>query len=428
MKKWLAAIVVLGAIGLATGRALRGGSSAARPADTVTTYTVKTEKFVRRVTAEGNLEAVKATQLAAPRPSSGGFGPMKIAWLAADGINVKAGQVVVRFDPSDPEKQLRDGEADLAAAQAKLGSETIKSKAAVRGRETDAVLASDELADQRKFQAKDDQIFSRNQIIESQIDEQLAGAKQAHAEDAKHIEQHRSGTNAAVISVERQKAELTIRHAKEALGNMEITAPHDGIFVLRRNWRGELPKLGQAMWPGQQVAEIPLLDQMEADVYVLEVDGSGLAEKQPAEVVIEAHPELVFKGAIKLVDKLAQPRNDGSPVQYFGVKIALDKTDLAVMKPGGRVRATLVLDQEDAIAVPRQAVMDVDGKPVVYRRGAKGFEPVPVELGAATSGRVVIKKGLAAGDVIALRDPTRAPEQAGSGSSAAEPGPSGGKP
>ena len=419
MKKLVAAVLVLGALGLATGRALRGRHPAAAAEAEVATYTVRQEKFVRRVTAEGNLKAVKATQLAAPRSSGGGFGPMKIAWLAPDGINVKAGDVVVRFDPSDPEKQLRDGEADLAAADAKLGSERIKSKAAVGGRETDAVLAGEELAEQRKFQAKDEQIFSRNQIIEAQIDEQLAGAKQQHADDAKRIEQHRSGTNAAVISVEHKKAELTISHAKEALQKMEITAPHDGIFVLRRNWRGELPKLGQAMWPGQPVAEIPLLDAMEAEVYVLEIDGSGLAEKQPADVVIEARPELVFHAHIALVDKLAQPRNDGSPVQYFGVKLALDTTDVAVMKPGQRVRATLVLDQEDALVVPRQAVIDREGKNVVYRRGATGFEPVPVELGAATSGRVVIKRGLAAGDVIALRDPTRAADATGSDGSAA---------
>ena len=92
------------------------------------------------------------------------------------------------------------------------------------------------------------------------------------------IEKHLSQSNAAVLAVERQKAQLAIAHAKSALQEMEIDAPHDGIFVLRRNWRGELPKLGDSVWPGQDVAEIPLLDAMEAEVFVLEVDGSGLAE------------------------------------------------------------------------------------------------------------------------------------------------------
>jgi HlyD family secretion protein len=411
--RWLVIIAVLAAAGLATGRLLRGRGAAP---DGVTTYQVTKAKFVRRVTAEGNLRAVKATRLTAPQNSEMG-GALKIAWLAPDGTYVKKGDVVVRFDPSEPEKQLRDGQADLAAADAKLAEEGVKSKAAVRGRETDAVLAADELAQQKQFQSKDEQIFSRNQIIESQIDEGLAAAKQQHAEQAKQVEKHLSHSNAAVISVEQQKAQLAISHAKSALEAMQIVAPHDGIFVLKRNWRGELPKLGQALWPGQEVGEIPLLDAMEAEVFVLEVDGTGLAEKQPAEIVIEARPDQTFTGKIRLVEKLAQPREPGSPVQYFAVVVELDKTVRDVMKPGQRVRATLVLDQEDALVVPRQAVIDREGKNVVYKKTAKGFEPVPVELGAATSGRIVIKTGLASGDVIALRDPTQ--QAAGSGSAGA---------
>jgi len=414
--KWAVIIVVLSALGLATGRLLRGGHASHGPA--VTTYTVTKQKFVRRVNAEGNLRAVKATRLAAPQNSQMG-GALKIAWLAPDGTFVKKGDVVVRFDPSEPEKQLRDGQADLAAADAKLAEEGVKSHAAVKGRETDAVLAADELDEQKKFQSKDEEIFSKNQIIESQIDEGLAQAKEQHAEQAKQVEKHLSKSNAAVISVERQKAQLAISHAKSALDAMQVVAPHDGIFVLQRNWRGELPKLGQALWPGQQIGELPLLDSMEAEVFVLEVDGTGLAEKQAAEIVVEARPDVTFTGKIRLVEKLAQPREPGSPVQYFAVVVELDKTDRDIMKPGQRVKATLVLDQEDAVVVPRQAVFDRDGKTIVYRQKGDAFEPVPVELGAATSGRVVIKTGLAPGAVIALRDPTQAASGSGSAGSGA---------
>ena len=414
--KWAVIIVVLSALGLATGRLLRGGHASHGPA--VTTYTVTKQKFVRRVNAEGNLRAVKATRLAAPQNSQMG-GALKLAWLAPDGTFVKKGDVVVRFDPSEPEKQLRDGQADLAAADAKLAEEGVKSHAAVKGRETDAVLAADELDEQKKFQSKDEEIFSKNQIIESQIDEGLAQAKEQHAEQAKQVEKHLSKSNAAVISVERQKAQLAISHAKSALDAMQVVAPHDGIFVLQRNWRGELPKLGQALWPGQQIGELPLLDSMEAEVFVLEVDGTGLAEKQAAEIVVEARPDVTFTGKIRLVEKLAQPREPGSPVQYFAVVVELDKTDRDIMKPGQRVKATLVLDQEDAVVVPRQAVFDRDGKTIVYRQKGDAFEPVPVELGAATSGRVVIKTGLAPGAVIALRDPTQAASGSGSAGSGA---------
>jgi multidrug efflux pump subunit AcrA (membrane-fusion protein) len=182
------------------------------------------------------------------------------------------------------------------------------------------------------------------------------------------------------------------------------------------------------MWPGQKVAEIPLLETMEVEVFVLEIDGSGLAEKQPAEIKIEARPDQVFRGKVRLVDKLAKPRNDGVPVQYFAVVIELDETDPIAMKPGQRVRATITLGEERALVVPRQAVLNKDGKNVVYRRTKRGdFEQVAVELGAATSGRVVVKSGLSAGDKIAMRDPTRTLDQTlGSGDPANAPPVTGG--
>jgi HlyD family secretion protein len=417
MKKLAIAVVVLAGLGAAAYAMFF--RERAPVADSVATYTVTHQKFVRRVTAEGNLQAVKATPISAPR--NGGFGPMKVASLAADGTSIKKGDVVVKFDPSESEKHLRDGKADLDSANAKLAEENIKSHTAVADRETDADLATDELDQQRRFQAKDQQIFSRNQIIESEVDEHLAGVKQDNAQQTEQIEKRRSKSNAAVIGVDKAKAQLAIDHANTALASMQVIAPNDGIFVIERNWRGQLRRVGDQVMPGQVVAEIPLLDTMEAEVYVLEVDGSGLTEKQPADIVVEARPDVTFHGKIKLVDKLAQPRQNGSPVQYFGVAIALDKTDLDVMKPGQRVLATLVLDQEDAIVVPRQAVFDKDAKTIVYRKTSTGFEPVTVELGAATTGRVVIKSGLHDGDEIALRDPTAKLDELGSGSAGKAP-------
>lgn len=413
MKK-LAIVVLLAVAGAGGWFFLRRGSVAGT--GDVPTIVVKKEAFVRRVTAEGNLRAVKATPVLAPQ-RAGSFGPMKIAWLAADGAPVKAGEVVVRFDPTEPERQLRDGQADLAAASAKLAQEQLKSTTAVDNRDSAALLASAELEQQRKFASKDHEIFSRNAIIEAEIDENLAGAKQQHAESVKQIERKLARSKAGLLAVEKQKAQIAITHAKAALASMEIQAPHDGILVLRRNWRGELPRVGEQLWPGQKVAEIPLLDTMEAEVFVLEVDGSGITDGQPAELVIEARPTLTYLAKIKLVDKLAKPRVPGVPVQYFAVVLELEKTDHEVMKPGQRVRATLILDKADALVLPRQAVIAKDGKNVVYRRGKHGFEPVEVELGPGTSGRVVIAKGLAEGDVVALRDPTRSIDQAiGSGS------------
>ena len=427
--KPLLVIAILGGIGFGAFRYL---SASADAPEQVPTYTVAKGKLERIVVAEGNLRALKATPLTVPRTTNDGA--MKVAWLAADGTRVKKDDVVVKFDRSDSEKKLVDGQADLASAEARRSVEQIKGRAAVEARDNAAALAGKELEQARQFQAKDQDIYSKHQIIESEIDEKLAGAKQQHAENTKTIERSLSRSKAALITVEEQKAQIAIKNAQKALESMEVRAPHDGIFVLQRNWRGEMPKVGEQMWPGQPVGEIPLLETMEVEVFVLEIDGSGLAEKQRAEITIEARPEVTYEGKIRLVDKLAKPRVAGVPIQYFAVVVALDKTDPVVMKPGQRVRAKLLLDDAkttESLIVPRQAIINKEGKNYVYRRQPSGeFEQIPVELGPATSGRVAITKGLSEGDQIALRDPTHSVDQAlkaGSGDKGPSSGGGGGE-
>ena len=77
------------------------------------------------------------------------------------------------------------------------------------------------------------------------------------------------------------------------------------------------------------------------------------------------------------------------------------------MKPGARVRATLEIEnQASAIAIPRQALFEKEGKKLVYRRQGDQYQPVQVTLGSSTAGRVVVTRGLKKGDEIALEDPT----------------------
>lgn len=404
MKKLVVAGAVLALAGAAV--AWRVTSSEGSGAPGVPTALVAKEKFVRRITAEGNLKAVNATPITPPQ-TRGRPRPMKIAWMAPDGSRVAAGEVVMRFDPTDFDRQLKDGDADLAAAGAKLSREHVQADAAEENREASAGMAERELEKTRKFQPKDAEIFSRHEIIESSIDEGLSRAKMEHAREAEAIEKKLTRSKLALIQVEKKKAELAIQQARAGLEAIEVKAPHAGILVFQRNWRGELPHEGDQVWPGQTVAEIPILSEMEAQVYVLEVDGGGLAPGILARVALESRPEVEYQATVKQVDDLAQPRIHELPVQYFAMTLSLAKTDEALMKPGQRVRATLILDKDAALVVPRQAIVEQGGVNVVYRLEGGAFRPVDVELGASTPGRVVIEKGLRAGDRVALRDPTR---------------------
>jgi HlyD family secretion protein len=392
-----------------------------RAKDSVPTYEVTEQPFVRNITTEGNLRAVKATPLVAPPESRG---PIKIAWLAPEGSRLGEGDLVVRFDASEMQRKLEDGRAAQDTAESKIAKERIMVESTLRNRDRTSALSHQELETTRAFQRKDELIFSRDQIIESEIDEGLSTAKLDHAEGVKGIERSLSKSKLDLLAIERRAATLTVDQARRGLEDLTLSAPHAGVLVLRRDRRGNQVQVGDAIWPGQAIAEIPLVSDMEAEVFVLEADASGLEAGKPATVVIEAYPGTEYKATIKRVDTLAQPRVKDVPVQYFRVTLELERTEVGLMKPGQRVRARLVLDDRPALVVPRQAVFEKDGKPVVYRQGAQGFEPVEVELGASSPGRVVIDRGLSAGDRIALRDPTRPMDQGESGDGTREGAPS----
>ncbi len=391
----LAAVIALGAF-LPLARSSGGD---------VPVLVLAPQDFVRRVPAQGNLQAVRATPVAAPM---GVQGPFRIGWVAADGSRVQQGEVVIRFDPSTMEKRLTDAEDDLRETRLQMEKEGSEGLAEVRKLERDAAMARRELENARQFQKKDEVIFSRHDIIESEIDQQLAQEQETHARETRRTRQRLSGTETALLQIKIRQADAKIQQARRALQALSVTAPHDGVLILKRDWRGEPTRVGDNVWNGQPLAEIPNLSAMKAEVYVLEADAGGLKPGRPATLVVESAPEVSYPARIARVDSLAKPRIPGSPVQYFAVTLELARTDPRVMKPGQRVQATLLLEERrGALLVPRQAVFDREGRSVVFRKGARGFAPVEVKLGPATMGRVVVESGLAAGDVLALRDPTR---------------------
>ena len=172
--------------------------------------------------------------------------------------------------------------------------------------------------------------------------------------------------------------------------------------MLERDWRGNPVRVGDMVWPGRPLARIPDLDEMQAEVFVLEADAGDVASGQPTTVWLESHPDNPVTATVGSIDPMAGRRSRRSPVQYFRTVLALDETDTAVMKPGARVRAEITIaDLADAITVPRQVVCSLDGEPVVYRWD---------------------------GDIVALRDPTATDRAARPDEAASAPPIPGGRP
>ncbi len=373
--------------------------------DDIPCVKVQRTTFVRTVQADGYLKAAAAATIGAPTQLQG---PTKIAWLAPDGSVVHKGEVVVRFDPSDMQKNLTDGRTLRARAESRIAGKKAEAMGTNHNLHRDAAIAGNELEYARQFQNTDQLLFSRNQVIESEVDEKLATHRKENADAVVKIRDKLFSADLGLLEIERRQADLITQLAETGLHSLDVTAPNDGVFVLDRDWRGNVTRTGDIEWPGEPIAQIPIVDEMEAEVFVIEADAGGLAVGRTATVTIEAHPEKIYKALVKKVDKLARPRVRLVPVQYFTATLRLELTDKVLMKPGQRVLATIVLDKRtNCIAIPRAALFEKDGKMVVYRRNGMHFDSIAITIGAMALGRVVIEKGLYDGDMIALRDPTR---------------------
>ena len=369
----------------------------------IATYKVEPAQFTRRVTSDGTLKAVEATPITTPHDVPR---PLKIAWIAEDGAVVKKDEVVVRFDPTEFDNELIGGNEDRATAANKLTRADTNSSTTRSNLKRDAKQADSELKAAKRFKFDDAEIFSRYQRIEAETDQELAGEKKTHAEEVLGVRDMLAKTDRDLLGIEDRKAGLRIRTAEQGLKALEIVAPHDGILVLQRDWRGEIPRVGATVWQGSPIGEIPDLKAMKAEIFVLEADAAGLAVNQKAVISLQSRPDVRYIGKVTQVDKLARPRMRGVPVQYFGVTVTLNRTDASVMKPGTRVRGVLELENlANAFTIPRQAMFEKEGKKIVYRKRGDRFEPVEIAISSSSAGRVVVINGLKRGDELALVDP-----------------------
>lgn len=361
--------------------------------------------FVHRITADGELRAAKSTPVTAPADSELSY---RLAWLAADGSAVVADQVIARFATAALERQVGEGRvkverAELEAAAAELSS--AASLAEMVGQFEGAKL---ELDHAERFLKKDELVFSRRAIAESLIDGELAQARRDHAGGSIATEKTRQESERAIFAITTRQAGAELERAQKTLGAAEVRSPHAGLLLLERDYRGDAIAVGSQVWQGMTIAQIPDLLTLEAQLNVLEADGGGLAEGQRAEIRVDALPGQVFAATVKAVDKMAKARSRRSPVQFFGVTLSFEAPTPG-LKPGQRLRATIFINEEShVVSIPRQALFTGADGPFVYVRERRGFTARPVELGSASSGRIVIKNGLDAGEILALDPPLTA--------------------
>ena len=233
---------------------------------------------------------------------------MTIAWIVEDGAAVEEGEVLVRFDATQMELELLEGRLARSTAELKMEQRKAQKGATLQTVERGRQLAELELDMAENLAGKDPQIFSRVEIIEAEIDKDLANKKLDHAAGRAAIEEELSSSELELLEIERTLAATKMDVATEGLRALEVRAPHAGIVLLDRNWQGVPVQVGDVAYGRHAVAELPALDEMEAEVHVLEADAGDLVEGQTASVMVAGKPryDLQRDGPLRRPDAQAE--------------------------------------------------------------------------------------------------------------------------
>ncbi|PAJ75755.1 hypothetical protein CJF42_03290 [Pseudoalteromonas sp. NBT06-2] len=365
-------------------------------------YIVKNENFAVSIPAKGELFAAKATVVSTPVSRTG---VQNISWLAPEFSMVKQGDVIARFDGEAMLVKSREKENELA-----ITKQDIIEKTGVLSKELDAISKDILIIDQEKlfaekFSIDDERIRSKLEIIDSLQNTAYLGSKQDYLNWKSDSFNESSAGDMGLLKMQQDQHQGKLDLLNDSLNQLEIKAPHDGLLVYKTNWRGEKPRAGQSMWPGEKIAELPNITQMKAKLYVIESEAIDLAEGKKVNLQLFAYANLPFKGVVESVAPFPASIKRGDPQKYFEVIVALDEQNPKLFVPGRKLQANIeIAKPASKLIVPLQAIYTKENQSFVYLYQDDELTMAAVTLGQASLSHVEILTGLEAGQEISLMD------------------------
>jgi multidrug efflux pump subunit AcrA (membrane-fusion protein) len=403
------------AIAAFTAASARPWTAAARdvPTARVTRGPLKLDVY-----AAGDLRAGRVASLIVPPVG----GTVRLEQLANSGASVKAGDVVFAFDPSAQEYALEQSQSELLEAEQEIVK--MRADAAVRSAQDQVDLLTARF-DVRRAEMD---TLSRPDLVAA-----IDAKKRALAleESKRRLEQlledvkSRGATSRAgltVVEEKRNKARLATERARLIIESLTVRSPIDGVVIVKENRDASggfffpgmvLPefRVGDTVSSGRPVVDVYATGQMEIRVKVNEQDRDNLAAGRAAVVKADALPGEAFKATVATTAGLATRgsmwESAAGPSRQFDVSLLLDRPD-ARLRAGTSVQVVISgTELQDVHSVPRQALFEKAGKPVVYTRAGDGFEPRDVKVTHRSESRVIIE-GPAEGTEVALVNPESA--------------------
>jgi HlyD family secretion protein len=400
LRSWLIFLVVLLIVGGASAGIYRLRQVQAKVSFPVAP--VHKGDFLVIIRSRGELKAARSRSVYAPIVPQ-----LRIAWLAPSCTIIHEGDPMIRFDSSAAQQQLQQKEATLRQVQATLDQTVAQSRITLDQDNSD--LADAQFTVERaKLEVSKQEIVGQIQAEESRI--ALGMAEQRLKTQQATVALHRASETARIASLTRQRdnAQSDVDITRARISQMEIVSPLTGFLVFSTNYtQGNMDakpfKVGDNVFSGMSLAEIPDLNTLELEGKIEETDRGRIAVGQNAIVRIDSLPELSIPAQVGSISPLAEQSNEWPRTRSFKAWSPLSKPDPR-LQPGMNGGMDIIINRiPNATSIPAKALFTHAGKPVVYLEEHGRYTPTEVEVLARNPDEIAVS-GVPAGSMVAMVD------------------------
>lgn len=302
---------------------------------------------------------------------------------------------------ADAKAGVRQAQADLKLAQENLERQRQIAAATIAQARTEVNVAQEQY--DRNMDLVKAGAMPRRTMLESQAHLDEGKAQLATATSRKEVLEAQAQLDRAQAAMTAAQSRLDLSTTTyqtrlqqlgtkaDAKGLVTVTAPISGWVADRE------ATLGQSFEDaGGKLMTIVNDRQVYATANIYEKDLNKVKTGQRVNVKVANLSDRTFTGRIAVVGSVVEAETRVVPV-----KAELDNPG-RVLKPGMFAELEVLTDQtpKAIVAVPAAAVVEADGKQIVYVQNGNAYQPVEVTLGQ-TSGEVVeVKSGLFDGDMV----------------------------
>ncbi|MDR2085954.1 MAG: efflux RND transporter periplasmic adaptor subunit [Dysgonamonadaceae bacterium] len=270
---------------------------------------------------------------------------MRVIGILEHGTIVNPGDSIIQLDPTEIKRFIIERESNLETERANLEKLRVDQDNRINDLTTNIKneratfnlkkieLESSRFETERLRKIKELE-FKQAEITLAKEEQRLELAKTINYNELK------------IQEIRVSQVQNEIENAYALLPALTLRSPIAGVFQIAHNWRtGNLLKVGDNIYPGNNMANVPELSRMKVNTFINETDFLKIHLKQKASVRLDALPETVFEGEVSYIGKLChrKDRNNKSRQKVFDVEVLILKSDPR-LKPGMTVSCEYLND------------------------------------------------------------------------------------